>query len=215
MAANELAIANQALLNLGEGRLLTSSAGTVAGIVETTTPQGRAIQAFYTQARQTTLRAFPWPFALKYATLALASDGTGEVWEGEWDSAYTYPTDCLQMLRFLTTRGPRDLFPPRFILGVHGSVKVIFTDVLEADANVLYIENVSTTTRFSPHFDQALAWRLSYDIAMPMAVDPRLRDWALQNWGIALSMAQRVEGNEGTPYPTFLTDGEFTNARFI
>jgi hypothetical protein len=215
VAADELTIAKQALIHLGETRLPTSTDGTIAAIVQTDWPSVIALQALYTQARQTTLRGFPWPWALKTVTLVLASDGDGEIWTDEWANAYTYPADCLQVLRFLTERGPADPCPPRFLIGTHASVKVIFTDVEEEDADILYIEDVSTTTRFTAHFDNALSWRLSHELAMVLAADPRLRDWTLQNAAIALSVAQRVEANEGTPPPEFLTDGTFSSTRFI
>jgi hypothetical protein len=227
VAANELSIVNQALLNLGESILLTSGAGTVAGIVETDTPQGRAAQAYYTLARQDTLRAFPWPWATKFALLVLADDGDGEVWEHEWRNAYTYPADCLQVLRFLTrtttTVGSltdihhreADPYAPKYVIGSHGGAKVIFTDVETGDAKIEYIEDVSTTTRFSPLFDTALSWRLAYSMAMALSADPRLRDWALQHWGASLSVAHRVEANEGNPPTEWLTESSYTRARHI
>ncbi|HET6495240.1 MAG TPA: hypothetical protein VFH61_07760 [Thermoleophilia bacterium] len=215
MAANELALANQALLNLGEGRPLTSSDGTIANIVETTDPRTTALIAFYTQGRKMTMRAWPWPFAVKSALLATPTAGTGLIWVDQWDFAYAIPADCLQALRFYTQYGPEDSYPPRFVIGVNAGAEVIFTDVIATEANLEYIEDISVTTRFSEHFDAALAWRLAYDISMPLSVDRELREFALKQWLTALSVAQRVEGNQATPNPTFLSDGSFTQSRYI
>jgi hypothetical protein len=215
MAANELEIVNRTLMRLGESRMLTASAGTAATIVELDTPQGRSAKTFYGEARQETLRAFPWPFATKVVALVLADNGDGEVWEDEWDFAYTYPADALQILRFLTVRGVNDPFPPRYALGVHGSAKVIFTDVIEDEANVQYIEDVSTTTRFPPIFETGLSYCLAAKMAFLVSGDPRLRDWCLQQWQITLSMAQRVEANESNPPPTFRDETSYTRSRFV
>jgi len=215
MAADELEIVNQALRHLGESRMLTSGDGTAADIVETDTPQGRGAIAFYVEARREVLRAYPWPFARKYALLALASDGTGELWEDEWDFAYTYPVDCLQILRFITVRGANDAFPPRYDIGSFDDVKVIFTDVIEDEAKVLYIEDVEDPLRFPPILDTALAWCLASKLSMLLGTDPKLRDWCLQQYLIAVSLAQRIEGNEGGPHPTWRDESSYTRSRFI
>jgi hypothetical protein len=215
MAANELAIVNQAILNLGDSRLLTSTDGTAANIVEATTPQGLAAVTFFDQARTETLRGFPWAFATKTDLLSLDSEGDGEVWEDQWDFAYAYPGDCLQLLRFLTTRGPNDPFPPRYVIGVHGGEKVIFTDVLEADARVQYIEDVTDVTRFPPVFDMVLSWRVASFMAMPSSANGKTSDWALQRWQAYLTLGERYDANESNPHPTFRDENAYTRARFV
>lgn len=215
MAATELVIVNKALLRLGESRALTSTDGTAANIVETDTPQGRGAIQFYTEARQETLRAFPWPFATKVATLTLQQTGEGEVWEDEWDFSYEYPADALQILRFLTSRGPLEPNPPRYVIGVHASIKVIFTDVLEDDAKVQYIEDVDITTRFPPIFETALEYCLAGKLAFMLSGDPQLRDWCMQNWALTTSMAQRIEGNESSPPPAFRDETSYSRSRFV
>lgn len=215
MAANELAIVNQAILNLGDGRLLSSTDGTAANIVQGNTPQGLAASSFFEQARQETLRGYPWTCARKYDQLALLSTGDGEVWEQEWDFAYIYPPDALQILRFLTVRGANDPFPPRYEVSSLDGEKVIFTDVLEADAQVLYIRDVEDVTRFPPVLDMAISWRLSAHLAMPIGADQKLADWAMQRWQMFLTLGERYEGNESNPHPTFRDETSYTRARFV
>lgn len=217
MAANELAIVNQAILNLGDSRLLTSTGPDflAADIVEAATPQGLAAITFYDQARQETLRGFPWPWARKMAALGTGTAGTGQVWEDEWDFAYPYPADCLQVLRFLTVRGANDPFPPRYVIGVHADAKVIFSDLVQDEANIEYIEDVDDPTRFTFAFDFTLSWRLSAYLAMPSGADKATADWALQRWQMFLSLGERLEANESNPHPTFRDECSYTRARFV
>lgn len=217
MAANELAIVNRAILNLGDARLLTSTAPDFLAedIVEVNTPQGLAASTLFAQARQETLRGYPWPWAVKMAALGAGTSGEGEVWESEWKFAYPYPDDCLQVLRFLTVRGANDPFPPRYIIGNHADVKVIFSDLVQDEANIEYIEDVADTTRWTFAFDITLSWRVSAYLAMPVTGDEKKADWALDRWRLFLGYGERMEGNESNPHPTHRDECSYTRARFV
>ncbi|HZL93365.1 MAG TPA: LamG-like jellyroll fold domain-containing protein, partial [Vicinamibacterales bacterium] len=74
---------------------------------------------FFPKAVNETLRAFAWPFATKYVTLA-HHDGEEETpVNGDWTYAFRVPLDCLMVRRLVRPdlqRGP-DPDPPPFRIG--------------------------------------------------------------------------------------------------
>jgi hypothetical protein len=211
MAANEVTIVNMAMARLGQRRLFTSSDGTVANIVETTWPLTPIVQDQYEVSRDTVLRAFPWDFAKTYLLLTLDSDGDGEDWEDEWGNSYTYPDDCLAVRRFITGAGPTDPQPPAFEIGLNNGTKVIFTDVDEADAKIVYTAQITDATEYPEDFTNCLAWRLAADLAMAATSDGNKRREAFQEYMVAISKATRTDANEFAAHEE--EDGEFLRER--
>lgn len=214
MAANELAIANLARSRLGIGELLTSTDGTIANIVQAGVSKDQLV-LWYAQTRDEVEQLFPWPFARAYATLVLNDAGDGEAWEHEWDFAYTYPSDCLKVRRFVSDLvapwpwGAYALPAPHILMGrgfeyvirQHAGVKVILTNVRESEAKIEYTKQVTTVMLFDPLFTAGLVFLLSSRLAAPLAVDASMEARALaqfQEWHRA---AASTAINEETPYP--------------
>jgi len=227
MALSELLICNMALSRIGVGYQLTIGAGTIASSTDTGA-ELRACSLWYERCRNRLLEQIPWTFARKYATLTLNDDGTGEIWEDEWDNAYTYPSDCLTARRFVndstwaSTEGwwgdvyRRVYASPysewAFVVRIHGSTKVIMTNVAEADANLEYTYAVTTATLFTEQFADLLAWTLAAEIAEPLAINTARSDRARQMAQISFQRAAAHVLNEEIRYPQ--GDTSFVTAMF-
>ena len=226
MALTEVAICNMALSRLGISRVLTGDVdGTLAACTDSTVAKAM-LDIWYPRKRNALLEMYPWSFALKYATLVLNDDGDGEIWEDEWDYAYTYPSDCLRMRRFVTDTGTgwyltgyqeSYRFRPEpwpFVVGTHGTppVKVIFTDVTTSDADVEYTALVTDAGLFPEDFSSGLAWLLSAEVARPMSVDNKRAMEAEQAAQYILSAAAASNKNEQEPRPE--GDGTFVTSRW-
>lgn len=201
--ASETEIANLALSHLGIGK-------EIAALSTEKTEAASTLRRFYDQARDATLRDFPWPFATKFEALALVADPPTET--DEWDYSYRYPTDCL-MLRRIQTSVRVDTNQSRIVfkLGRDSQGQLIYTD--EAEAKVEYTFREEDPNRYPADFVLALSLRLAaYAAPRLTGGDPfRLGQRALQLYIQELSVAQSSAGNEGVPDQ--VPDAEMIRAR--
>lgn len=160
--ASEVEICNLALAHLGDS-------ATVASIDP---PEGSAqaehCARFYPIARNALLEMHAWGFSTKRATLALIASG----WP-EWDYAYAYPSDALNILAVISPTATDDysvdgVIPTQpFSCEVNESnQQIIYTD--QANAVLRYTALVSDTTRFSPLFVTTLSHYLASMLAGPI-----------------------------------------------
>lgn len=202
MALSEIVLCNGALSRIGSGQQLTSSDGTLANCVETTQAAYKACSLWFETTRDRLLEMHPWPFARKYATLTLNDSGSGEAWEYEWDNAYTYPSDCLKIRRFVNDfgavwgyagsayyyGGPVPLVgwigsPQwRYVVRHHAGAKVILTDVATGDADLEYTFQNTDVTEWTQSFADTFMWALAAEIAGPLSASP-------EKMGMAKAMA--------------------------
>lgn len=223
MALSEVTICNLALAYMGITRQLEDAGDGLIASVTKTSDNVRMCQLFYEPARDAVLSDFPWPFATKFVLLTLASDGTGEVWEGEWDNAYDYPADCLVVRKFLTTgltvANPwawwgtthHDAISPPFAIRVFNGAQCIFTDVQEDLANIEYTAKITDATLYPVRFGMALARRLAFEISTALRVTPEIARAALQLYQLEIDAARRSLANEDDPREP--PDGDFLQAR--
>lgn len=151
-------ICNMAIAHLGIGKSVTD-------IDTDRTAEANALSKFYDAARDATLRDVRWPFATKVAALAVSDTddvpGAGEA----WGYAYTYPSDCLRILRIhqdgrrVDSRDNETAY--RVIQG--SSEKLICSD--QGAAYLEYIYQVTTESLFSEDFALAFSYRLAVYIA--------------------------------------------------
>lgn len=99
--ADLVTIFNQALANIGSTSLLQ-------GPVENSKASSQC-NLWWPQARDTVLRAYPWPFATLTVTLAQIPPATYQ--PPDWLYAFAYPADALKALEILSPAGQRP--PPR------------------------------------------------------------------------------------------------------
>lgn len=230
MALTEVAICNMALANVGINVTIADVDGTLANSTDTTIEK-RTCALWYGTRRDQLLENLPWTFARKYVALVLNDSGDGEVWENEWDYAYTYPADCLKVRRFVNNIGPNfyaygdqgtNNYDPwrsvsdagygyAFVIRNHGDARVILSNLPLADAKIEYTAQVTDVALFTPEFSEALAWTLSESIAMPLTGRSEVYFAARQNAERAIKRGAASIFNEQEPYPT--GDGDFIRSR--
>lgn len=200
MAYDQVRICNVALSHCASQRFLATldDEGTEADLC----------RLHYVPARDEVLNAHHWPFARRFAALALVEAADDQPWAAEWGYAYRYPADCAGLRRILSG-SRRDPSPIPYELGSDASGKLIFTD--EADAQVAYTHMVTDVTMFSDAFCQAVAWRMAWHMSLPLSGRTDLRAGADQEYQRVLADA-KVAGlaeQQRDPEP----DAEWIRAR--
>ena len=151
-------IVNEALLELGSTKILTN-------YCTQDTIEAQTARILYEPSVRAVLHAFPWPFATKYAALALtATQPTNE----DFDFAYRQPVDCVFERRISIARGPGvDPKGPPFELSSDSSGGVIFTNepnpVLEYTMRPPCVAFTGDAL-----FREALKWHLAAAMAPPV-----------------------------------------------
>lgn len=184
MASGPAEICNMALSALGQSI-------EIASITENS-PEARACNRFYEKALKRTLRDFQWPFATKFAALALDEEDPTT----EWAYAYDLPSDCVQPRRILSgiRNDNRQSKIPFRIVG-----EQIYTDMV--DAELEYTRYVDNANLFDEDFKEALALRLAFLIAPRiLGGDPqRIGELAYKKYLFAISEATANARNEEQP----------------
>ncbi|MDN6861938.1 MULTISPECIES: hypothetical protein [Pseudomonas] len=143
-------------------------------------------RVFYGPLRDLVLQAFPWPFAESIVALAdLGSPAPG------WAYRYRYPADCLKVRDIVQPGFRRSLTSDMQIpykIGYDAGGRVIHTDQPEAVCHFTF--RVEDPTFFDPQFADVLAWRLSMDLALPLAAKTDLVQFAAQQYQMALTIAE-------------------------
>ncbi len=143
------------------------------------------------------MRDFNWPFAKKFADLALVEE---EPNDGEWGYSYRYPSDCLMTRRILTgDRNPSRDTEAKFIEGADDAGSLIYTDIEDAGLEYTYLNEV--VTRYPDDFVMALAMRLAAHIAPQVTGgDPfKLGLQCLQKYRLEIGMAVANSLNSQRP----------------
>lgn len=125
---------------------------------------------FYDQARTEMLEPGTWAFTLKRATLASVTNASTA-----WAYAYALPSDCLRALRILTpSLGVTVFTQDEVTLATHDNDGAAFelegTTLYsnEPDAVLLYVHDVTDSTRFTASFVSALSYLLASYLAGPI-----------------------------------------------
>jgi hypothetical protein len=173
--SSEVQICNVALSKLGESPIIALTEDSKAG---------RACNLIYTDTRDNLLRAHPWNFAVRRASLARLTTipAYGFAYE------YQLPTGCLKVLS-MDPEGDDIKFK------VEG--RKVLTD--EAPANLLYIIRVTDSTQFDTLFTEVLSAKLSAELAVTLTDSINLADFLHQKYENALSEARGMDAQEGTP----------------
>lgn len=177
-------------------------------------------RSFYYSTRDEVLRAFPWGFATKFATLQLVQTAP----TSEWAFSYRYPSDCLLFRRICSgLRTDNRQSRVSFKIGKDSQGQLILTDwqnaVQSTTGNPVLVPDCEYTfqaydTQYWPSdFIQALSWKQAFYIAPAFFKgDPfQLRTFAEQQYEKALSEARAANANE--EQPDMVPDSEFVRAR--
>ena len=183
------------ICNIALGRVGVDQ--TIASLSERS-KEARLCQRFYPLARDLTLEAAPWPFAVRVAALALLPDA--DLLPG-WSYHYALPTDALSVLEVVPAGsvteavgyytdccGPwmpyrRDRQSFRRGLAPDGLSTVLMSTV--DDAYGVYVARVTDTAIFSPMMVSLVADRLAMELATPLTTDPRWFQYAQQRFSAA------------------------------
>ncbi len=147
------------------------------------------------------LRDFPWPFATKFAALALVTGAVGAPANADWTYAYRRPTDCVFERRLVRARGDAlDPTPPPFALGRDANGPLIFTN--QATATLEYTYRVECAATAGDYlFREALVWRHAASLAGPLARSAEVVTMCLEAYRRAIAHAEDVirPGIPGVP----------------
>jgi hypothetical protein len=206
MTTTAVSICNQALSLIGIRQQISSL--TTDGTVE-----ANQANLFYDQVRQSILQSFPWAFALRRATLVVATVATVPVIRSGWNAAYWLPADCLLARSiWFGSRNPRSSQRVPFTIEVAPDVpasggnptwsRLLLTDV-GVDAVTLlgpqlwYTADVTDPLQMPPVFIDALAAAVGARLAMPLSVDAAMKSAAEHALALALANARAVAFSEG------------------
>jgi hypothetical protein len=194
MAVNQTIICNQALARLTQGK--------IQSIDELNSKGAEFCKLFYDTSRQYLLRASNWGFAKKVDALALTTETPFD-----WDYEYQIPSGCLRV-RYLAPEGGTNL-TQQFIDGEMvyapdpSHPEPVAYDIVGdkiwtnlEDAYCIYTQDVTDETKFDALFVDLLAWRLAFDVAMPLTGKHVLRDKMKAEYLEAMVKATAVNNNE-------------------
>jgi hypothetical protein len=191
------------IANLSLSRIGTRS--TIADLAEDS-PEARAFNIVYEQARDETLEAVDWGFAR--GRRYLADLGKPPV---DWQFRYAYPNDCLKIrslyqplaawrgrLASIDSNAASEPVPYEVAIDQDGQgndLKVIYCD--QPRALAFYTRRVSNTALFPPGFLTALSWACGAQMAVPLAGNTQLMQACLTMWRDAVGSASAADANEG------------------
>jgi len=151
------------------------------------TERARLCNGFFSDARDSVLRAHPWNFAVTRTTLARLAT----VPPYGYNYMFALPTDpyCLRVL---------EMEHPDYIFKIetaptHG--RVLLTD--EAQAKILFVSRVTDATLFDAIFVDALTAKMAVDLAYPVTGSASLQAQMQKLYETKLSEARSVDGMEG------------------
>jgi hypothetical protein len=170
-------ICNAAMAALGHDQEITSLDTAVD-----TSAEAVKCAAFYDLARETTLRARPWSFAMREEP----AYGEQELTTGAWLYSYDRPGECLRIVDVVDTIGKHVKFELR--------EEVLLT--ARAVSTLTYVANVTDTTAFDALFTQALTYKLASMLAAPLTGKPALARQVQEMYTLALAEAGQVDATE-------------------
>lgn len=172
MAASDAEICNLALQEVGAQRILS---------LNDTTVEGTLCKDFFVLTREEVLRAHPWKFAAKRASLAAVI--TPPAWG--FAKAYQLPTDCLRV-----TKMEDDETYPWTVEGT-----LLLTD--NPVAKIKYTRKVTAAAEMDSSFVAAFYLRLASKIAYPLTQSVTLKQQMESAYSAAMREARTFNAQEG------------------
>ena len=195
--ASSTRLVNIALSRIGVTKAVTSLATDL-------TPEAAAARTVYKTELDATLRDFPWPFATRYATLALVAGTTDTPVNDDWTFSYRTPARSLFIRRIVNPDNARsDREPVAFRLGQDDTGDLVYCNepgdkIADGeDVNVEYTARVDCPARVGDAlFRSAAAWRLAAALVMPLARDEKLVTLCEKKYQEDLRRARNVSVRE-------------------
>ncbi len=187
MSLSSTEICNSALIKVGADRI---------DDITDLNKRARLCNEQYDKKRKNLIAAHPWNFATK--RVALSPDAATPLYE--FDVQYTLPADCLRVV------GTNLLVDQEW--KVEGR-KILCND---SSLSIKYIFDQTDTTKFTPHFDEALASDIARDIAYAITQSNSRADSLKKDYDLAIRDARSFDAQEGTVEQVEAFD--WSNARF-
>lgn len=190
-AESETFICNLALTRLGHTQIVD---------IETDTKKaGDLCRLYYRHCRDSLLRAHPWNFSIKRASLSRETATPNH----EYTYSFALPVDCLKVIR---TSWEALGYSSDETIGVPGGFghsipyrlesKKLLTN--EATCSIEYIARVTDTSLFDEMFTDLLAQRLAAEMAMALTDNPRVVGNAWEVYRMKLPDARTTDAQEGS-----------------
>lgn len=164
-------VVNVALARIGVNKQL-------ADVGTDTSQEAYTARLLYVLDLESTLRAFPWPFATRYAELVLEAGTTSVPVNADWQYSYRAPDDMAFARRIVgqARQGRRwDVDPIRFRVGADDDGSLIYTDAVGTDDIPVVLEytiQLDCAVRTGDEmFRDAFAWKLASSLAASLAKD--------------------------------------------
>lgn len=181
---------NVTICNLALSHLLVSRQ---IDDLEEGSQEAETCKLWFDHVRELVLKDHPWPFAERFAALALIEADPNP----EWAYAYRAPNDCLAPRR-IVSEGARGMAPsPAYRATSDDEGEVILSD--ELSPTLAYTADIDDPALFAPDFVQALSLRLAHHIAKPLAASMSLAQQAMLDYRGAVQRAQANAENEQQP----------------
>lgn len=161
---------------------------------------------FYDLARTELLEPGNWRFSLTRTTLAELTNASDT-----WAYAYALPSDCLRPLRVLRPNGGLTVFnvDDSYVYNVDDQDsapfdvegQVLFSN--EPDAVLVYVRDITDSTKFTPSFTSALSFNLAGYLAGPIVKGnegAKLGDAMRQRAFNAAEMSATASANASASY---------------
>ncbi len=182
---SEVHICNMSLTRLGHPTITSLDQDT----------KGAALcKLHYPVVRDVVMRAHPWNFAIRRATLA--SDATASI-PFEYTYRYPLPEDCLKVIRTSEEAIAGTTWINDYRIESNGTSKAILTNASEL--SIEYIARITDVYQFDALFVDAVSARLTAEIAMAMTDNATMAANAMQSYEAKLREARQIDAQEGTP----------------
>jgi hypothetical protein len=178
--SGEIEICNAALSLLGATRITSLDLDTSTNAI--------LCNLFYSQCRDTALRAYPWNFATKRKNLGAplaAIDADYPVWGFQY--GYTLPTTpyCLRVLEV------EDLNPYK----IEG--RLLYSN--SSSVLIKYIARIESPAQFDDGFKVALAAMIAMNLAIPITKSKSMLEAMSALYANLMDAAEHADTQEGTP----------------
>lgn len=179
---------------------------------------------FFEQSLSLMFRERDWPFAQRQVDLALVSTNPTP----NWSYSYRYPANFISIVDVRSDSSTGSIALPSnaynltvtdstlrhnkspFTISSDVSGRLIYSNQASAIATGTYY--VDDVLQFDPVFADALAWKLAYEIAIPLTRDSAMRDMARTEYENAVSTAFANSLEES--YTEVNDDSDFISSRY-
>ena len=182
--SSEVAVCNGALSLLGAEPIFSLDASADSSV------QAAYCSSFFTHARDVTMRAYPWNFAVKRKDLGAplsSSDANAPLYE--WSNAFLLPRAQNDFcLRVLETEGR-----------VPHRVEGIYLLTNQGSVRIKYIRRITAPELWDESYKDALSARLAMMLAMPITKSEKMLAAMSSLYSSMIGEAYSVDTQEGTP----------------